>query len=120
MRISYWSSDVGSSDLSLYDLPQACGATTRHKEAEGSSYYRHFHMGLLRADGSPKAALPVFAQLEGQMGICQWFHFEDPRLDDAVNWLRRLGVRKLRTGLSWADWFRPGALEWFEIGREHV
>src|SRR3546814_10684354 len=71
-------------------------------------------MGLLRADGSPKAALPVFAQLEGQMGICQWFHFEDPRLDDAVNWLRRLGVRKLRTGLSWADWFRPGALEWFD------
>src|SRR3546814_8959409 len=66
------------------------------------------------ADGSPKAALPVFAQLEGQMGICQWFHFEDPRLDDAVNWLRRLGVRKLRTGLSWADWFRPGALEWFD------
>src|SRR3546814_188595 len=99
---------------SLYDLPQAWGATTRHKEAEGSSYYRHFHMGLLRADGSPKAALPVFAQLEGQMGICQWFHFEDPRLDDAVNWLRRLGVRKLRTGLSWADWFRPGALEWFD------
>src|SRR3546814_3207915 len=48
------------------------------------------------------------------MGICQWFHFEDPRLDDAVNWLRRLGVRKLRTGLSWADWFRPGALEWFD------
>src|SRR3546814_18165432 len=82
MRISYWSSDVGSSDLSLYDLPQAWGATTRHKEAEGSSYYRHFHMGLLRADGSPKAALHVFAQLEGQMGICQWFHFEDPRLAD--------------------------------------
>ena len=42
---------------SLYDLPQAWEATTRHKEAEGSSYYRHFHMGLLREDGSPKAAL---------------------------------------------------------------
>src|SRR3546814_16045781 len=56
----------------------------------------------------------VFAQLEGQMGLCQWFHFEEPRLADAVNWLRRLGVRKLRTGLSWADWFRPGALEWFD------
>jgi beta-xylosidase len=39
---------------SLYDLPQAWGATTRHKEAEGSSYYRHFYMGLLREDGSPK------------------------------------------------------------------
>jgi beta-xylosidase len=32
-------------------------ATTRHKEAEGSSYYRHFYMGLLREDGTPKPAL---------------------------------------------------------------
>ena len=39
---------------SLFDLPQAWPATTRHKEAEGSSYYRHFYMGLLREDGTPK------------------------------------------------------------------
>jgi beta-xylosidase len=38
---------------SLYDLPKTWEATTRHKEAEGSSYYRHFHMGLLREDGRP-------------------------------------------------------------------
>ena len=31
---------------SLYDLPRAWPATTRHREAEGSSYYRHFYMGL--------------------------------------------------------------------------
>jgi hypothetical protein len=28
----------------LYDLPQAWPATTRHREAEGSSYYRHFYI----------------------------------------------------------------------------
>ncbi|MGO4833912.1 beta-xylosidase, partial [Rhizobiaceae sp. 2RAB30] len=28
---------------SLYDLPMSWGATTRHREAEGSSYYRHFY-----------------------------------------------------------------------------
>jgi beta-xylosidase len=28
--------------------------------------------------------------------------------------MRRLGVRYLRTGLSWADSFRPGALDWFD------
>ena len=33
---------------SLYDLPRAWPATTRHREAEGSSYYRHFYMGLVR------------------------------------------------------------------------
>ena len=99
---------------SLYDLPQAWPATTRHREAEGSSYYRHFHMGLLREDGTPKLAALHFASLTPDMGICQWFHFEDPRLDDAVAWLRRLGVRHLRTGLSWADSFRPGWENWFD------
>nr|WP_295829251.1 glycosyl hydrolase [uncultured Azospirillum sp.] len=99
---------------SLYDLPSHWEATTRHKEAEGSSYYRHFHMGLLRADGTPKPAVEAFAPYAGQMGICQWFHYEDHRLDEAVAWLKRLGVRHLRTGLSWADSFRPNALDWFD------
>lgn len=99
---------------SLYDLPRAWEATTRHKEAEGSSYYRHFHMGLLREDGTPKPALEVFARHAPALGLCQWFHFEDPRLEDAVAWMRRLGVRQLRTGLSWADSFRPCALAWFD------
>ncbi|HHY48395.1 MAG TPA: beta-xylosidase [Alphaproteobacteria bacterium] len=99
---------------SLYDLPRAWEATTRHKEAEGSSYYRHFYMGLLREDGSPKPALAAFERLAAPLGIMQWFHFEDHRLEDAVAWLRRLGVRRLRTGLSWADWFRPNALDWFD------
>ena len=99
---------------SLYDLPRAWPATTRHREAEGSSYYRHFYMGLLREDGTPKLALKHFADLTPDLGICQWFHFEDHRLDDAVAWLRRLGVQHLRTGLSWADSFRPGAEAWFD------
>lgn len=97
---------------SLYDLPRAWPATTRHREAEGSSYYRHFYMGLLREDGSPKRALQHFHRYTPEMGICQWFHFEDHRLDSTVEWLRKLGVKKLRTGLSWADSFRPGADDW--------
>lgn len=99
---------------SLFDLPRAWPATTRHREAEGSSYYRHFYMGLLREDGTPKLALRTFTDYTPEIGICQWFHFEDHRLDDAVQWLKRLGVRHLRTGLSWADSFRPGAEAWFD------
>ena len=99
---------------SLYDLPQAWPATTRHREAEGSSYYRHFYMGLLREDGTPKLAAKHFSEYTPDLGICQWFHFEDHRLDDAVEWLRRLGVKHLRTGLSWADSFRPNAEAWFD------
>ena len=99
---------------SLYDLPMSWGAETRHREAEGSSYYRHFYMGLIREDGTPKLALDDYARVAGEMGLMQWFHFEDPRLDDAVAWMKRLGTRKLRTGLSWADSFRPNALDWFD------
>ncbi len=99
---------------SLFDLPRAWPATTRHREAEGSSYYRHFHMGLVREDGTPKPAYHRFAELAPHFGICQWFHFEDPRLDEAVTRLRELGVRHVRTGLSWADSLRPDADRWFD------
>jgi beta-xylosidase len=99
---------------SLYDLPKAWPATTRHREAEGSSYYRHFYMGVLREDGSPKLAAQELKNYTPELGICQWFHFEDPRLDCAVEWLKRLGVKRLRTGLSWADHHRPDALRWFD------
>lgn len=99
---------------SLFDLPKAWEATTRHREAEGSSYYRHFYMGLLNEDGNPKMAIRHFSDFTPELGICQWFHFQDQRLGSAVEWLRKLGVKKLRTGLSWADYLRPDAERWFD------
>lgn len=99
---------------SLYDLPKAWPATTRHREAEGSSYYRHFHMGLLNEDGIPKRALAHFNDYTPALGICQWFHYEDHRLDQAAAWLRRLGVKYVRTGLSWSDTCRPDYERWFD------
>ena len=99
---------------SLYDLPKAWPATTRHKEAEGSAYYRHFYMGLLKEDGTPKRAFKHFPEFTPEFGVCQWFHFEDHRLDDAVRRLKECGVKHLRTGLSWADSFRPNADAWFD------
>jgi beta-xylosidase len=99
---------------SLFDLPRAWPATTRHREAEGSSYYRHFYMGLIREDGTPKPALHAFPEFAPMLGLCQWLHFEDHRLDSTVRWLDELGVRHLRTGLSWADSHRPHADAWFD------
>ena len=98
---------------SLFDLPPTWPAETRHKEAEGSSYYRHYYLGLLRHDGSPKLAAYEFPN-KGDVGLCQWFHFEDHRLAQAVEWMQEHGVRYLRTGLSWADSYRPNAEAWFD------
>ncbi len=98
---------------SLFDLPPSWPAETRHKEAEGSSYYRHYYLGLVDASGHPKPASKLFPE-DGSVGFCQWFHFEDPRFDDAVARMKDMGVRYLRTGLSWADSFRPDAERWFD------
>jgi beta-xylosidase len=96
----------------LLDLDPAREATTRHKQAEGSSYWRHFHFGLLRHDGTPKRALREFSP---DLGLCQWFHFQDERtLERAVRWFEKLGVREIRTGLSWAESHQPGAEAWFD------
>ena len=98
---------------SLYDLPPNWPAETRHKEAEGSSYYRHYYLGLLRHDGSSKMAAAHFPQ-DGSIGLCQWFHFEDHRLDAAAAWMSKHNIRYLRTGLSWADSYRDNATAWFD------
>jgi beta-xylosidase len=98
---------------SLFDLPPSWPAETRHREAEGSAYYRHYYLGLLRDGGEPKLSAEIFPR-DGSVGLCQWFHFEDPRLDSAVQWMKDHGIRHLRTGLSWADSFRPNATAWFD------
>jgi CDP-paratose 2-epimerase len=53
--------------------------------------------------------------MKEKLGICQWFHYEahDDVLS-AVELMRELGVRHLRTGISWADYHRPGGREWYD------
>jgi beta-xylosidase len=99
---------------SLFDVPHTWAVSSRNPEAEGSAYYRHFYMGLLRQDGTPKRAIHQFPEYVPDLGLCQWVHFEDHRLEEMVAWYRRLGVRYVRTGLSWADYYRPDALDWFD------
>jgi CDP-paratose 2-epimerase len=61
------------------------------------------------------ASRPPAAPLRDKLGICQWFHFEDDAtLGRAVQLLRELGVRHLRTGISWADYVRPGGKAWYD------
>jgi CDP-paratose 2-epimerase len=49
-----------------------------------------------------------------KLGVCQWFHYEAHEdVERAVDHLRALGVRHLRTGISWADYHRPKGREWY-------
>jgi CDP-paratose 2-epimerase len=48
-----------------------------------------------------------------ELGVVEWFVLgEDERADRVARYLRGLGVRHLRTGISWADWHVPGGAEW--------
>jgi len=53
--------------------------------------------------------------LREKLGICQWFHYE--AYDDVmatVEVLQELGVKHLRTGISWADYLRPQGQSWYD------
>jgi len=47
------------------------------------------------------------------LGIGQWFHYQDEQtLERSVRHMRALGLRHLRTGVSWADFHRPDGAAW--------
>jgi CDP-paratose 2-epimerase len=53
--------------------------------------------------------------LRDRFGICQWFHYQDhATLELAVELLHDLGIKHLRTGISWADYLRPGGPKWYD------
>ena len=100
----------------LMDLPEHWEAVTRHRDAEGSAYYRHFRMGVFDARGRPKpAASRLAAWAKDGVGVCEWVYWQEhDRLDRLLQQLQSLGIRRVRTGIGWADWDRPGAQDWFD------
>jgi beta-xylosidase len=101
---------------SLMDLPEHWEATTRHRGSEGSAYYRHFRMGVYDAAGVTKPAAARLANwVRHGVGICEWVYWQETeRFERMLQRLQELGVRRLRTGIAWADWDRPGGPQWFD------
>jgi CDP-paratose 2-epimerase len=51
-----------------------------------------------------------------ELGLVQWFPYGDvDRIRRVARTLERLGIRRLRTMLSWADWCRPGGPTWIRL-----
>ncbi|MFC4728560.1 SDR family NAD(P)-dependent oxidoreductase [Coralloluteibacterium thermophilus] len=49
------------------------------------------------------------------LGVLEWFWMGDHDVVEAtIDDLRRLGVRHLRFGVSWADYLRDGGPEWYD------
>jgi CDP-paratose 2-epimerase len=56
-----------------------------------------------------------------EFGLVQWFPYGDrARIRRVARKLRRLGVRSIRTQLSWADWCRPDGPEWLALILEEL
>jgi CDP-paratose 2-epimerase len=50
-----------------------------------------------------------------QIGILEWFHLNDyDRVERAVAQLKLLGIKELRTGVSWADYITPEGEKWYD------
>ena len=59
--------------------------------------------------------MPPAPAMRDKLGVCQWFHYRDHEgVERAVRLMEDLGVRHLRTGISWADYHRPRGREWYE------
>jgi CDP-paratose 2-epimerase len=70
---------------------------------------------LANALSPASLAAGTVSAMRDRLGVCQWFHFEDyETVRRSVRLLRELGVRHLRTGVSWADFLRPGGKQWYD------
>lgn len=50
-----------------------------------------------------------------EVGILEWFHLNDTdHVQKAVESMKELGVKHLRTGLSWADYHTPSGEKWYD------
>ena len=50
-----------------------------------------------------------------ELGVLEWFEVgEHERVERVLAGLPELGVRRLRTGLSWAAWHAPEGREWYD------
>ncbi len=50
-----------------------------------------------------------------QIGVIQWFHIGDyKQVEKVIEELKKINVKHLRTGISWADWHTKEGAKWYE------
>src|SRR5205085_8806506 len=74
-----------------------------------NGYNGHFNRSKLRPKPSSASRQPA-----ATIGMLEWFRpGEHDRVDSVLDDLQTLGVKELRTGISWADWHTPEGEAWY-------
>ena len=58
----------------------------------------------------------TFAEgLPGHFGVVEWFRpGEHARVEQLLKDMKRIGATRIRTGISWADWYTPEGEAWYD------
>lgn len=65
-------------------------------------------------EDDPRPAWPV-RKGNPELGVVSYFHLHDrAKVERTIEELAELGVRHLRTSISWHDYLSPGGTEWYE------
>jgi CDP-paratose 2-epimerase len=71
--------------------------------------------GTRGADGSARDHRSPPRTGSPELGVVSYFHFGDrERVERTIQNLERLGVERLRTAISWADWHRDDGRDWYD------
>lgn len=64
---------------------------------------------------APSETSKFLAARLSRVGLLEWFHLgQRERVEQALRDCSRLGVRRMRTGISWADAWRDGGRKWID------
>ncbi len=56
-----------------------------------------------------------FKKYSNKPGILEWFHMNDKdHVEKTIKDIKKLGIKELRTGLSWADFHTPEGEKWYD------
>jgi CDP-paratose 2-epimerase len=70
---------------------------------------------MSRGQRAARPGADDFAATLSRVGVVEWFRpGEHDRVEQALEGLSAIGVQRLRTGVSWADYHRDGGAAWYD------
>jgi CDP-paratose 2-epimerase len=88
--------------------PRDSGPKTREKTPARRRSSVTGHLSPVFPDSHVGLSLPL-------LGVDEWFGPDEQRhVEESIRILGRLGIRHIRVGLSWAEWYTAEGRDWYE------